>query len=312
MPDQPEETKANCNTCGGNRSAFIRARHSVREDFETSDPEYPVWYETTIQILECAGCHNLSTRRSGWLSELDPQFDSPEISYWPPPQRSLPTWHSDLVDENLRTAMKEVYVAVSQGMVILASIGVRTLLDRACYLLLDEKDHGRFSEKLKAMVEKNRLLESEKEMFQSIADVGNAATHRAYAPSQATLVEILTAVESFLFHKFVLPEKARRIKRETPGKDKPGLLDGLGLSEAAPQLEVVISIQGGYICFDGTPIGEVVETSKGWRLDKTTADAYELASDKRYKTQEEIIAVFRELAGRELLAMPRGPGAPST
>ena len=312
MPDKPAETQANCNTCGGNRSAFIRATHSVREDFETSDPEYPVWYETTIQILECCGCHNLSTRRSGWLSEYDPQFESPEISYWPPPQRALPPWHSDLGDENLRTAMKEVYVAVSQGMVILASIGVRTLLDRAFYLLLDEKDHGAFTKKIEAMVEKNLLLESEKEIFQSIANVGNAATHRAYAPPQATLVEILTAVESFLYQKFVLPEKVRHIKKETPDKDTPGLLDGLGLSEAAPKREVVISIQRGYICFDGTPTGEVVATSKGWRLGKTTADLYELDSDKIYKTQEEIIAVFRELAERELLEMPRRPGAPRT
>ena len=312
MPDKPAETKANCNTCGGNRSAFIRAQHSVREDFETSDPEYPVWYETTIAILECAGCHDLSTRRSGWLSEYDPEFESPDISYWPPPQRSLPPWHSDLGDDNLRTAMKEVYVAVSQEMVILASIGVRTLLDRAFYLLLNEEDYGPFARKLEEMVKKNRLLEDQKEIFQSIADVGNAATHRAYVPPQATLVEILTAVESFLYQKFVLPEKARRIKKETPDKDKPAPLDVSGLSEAAPKLEVVISIQGGYICFDGTPIGQVVGTSKGWRLDKTTADAYELASDKIYRTQEEIIAVFRELAGRELLEMPRGPGAPRT
>ena len=233
MPDKPEETKANCNTCGGNRSAFIRAKHSVTDRDDSSHEEYPVWYETTISILECAGCHNLSTRRSGWFSENDTQFDSPDISYWPPPQRSLPNWHSDLVDDNLRTAMKEVYVAVSQGMVILASIGVRTLLDRAFYLLLDEKDHGPFAKKIEAMVEKKLLLESEKEIFQSIANVGNAATHRAYAPSQATLVEILTAVESFLYQKFVLPEKARRIKKETPDKDKPNPLVVFGLSEAA-------------------------------------------------------------------------------
>ena len=231
MPDQPEETKANCNTCGGNRSAFIRARHSVREDFETSDPEYPVWYETTIQILECAGCHDLSTRRTGWLSELDPQFDSPDISYWPPPQRPLPTWHSDLVDENLRTAMKEVYVATRQEMVILASIGVRTLLDRAFYLLLEEKDHGPFSRKLEEMVKKGLLAESQRKIFQIIANVGNAATHQAHAPSQKTLIRILTAVESFLYQNFILPAEAEHIAKETPDKDKPGLLDGLGLSE---------------------------------------------------------------------------------
>ncbi|MCY4386983.1 MAG: hypothetical protein OXC18_07730 [Desulfurellaceae bacterium] len=236
MSDKPAKVQANCNTCGGARSAFIQAEHSVTKTQATSDPEYSVWYETTISILECAGCGNVSVRRRGWFSENDPEYDSPDISYWPPRQRSLPDWHSDLGDDNLQKAMKEVYVAVSQGMVILASIGVRTLLDRAFYLLLDEEDHGAFAKKLCVMVQKGLLLESEKDIFQSIASVGDAATHRAYVPPQETLVEILTAVESFLHQKFVLPEKARRIKEETPDKDKPSkdkprVLEVLGLSE---------------------------------------------------------------------------------
>ena len=207
--------------------------------------------------------------------------------------------------------MKEVYVAVSQGMVILAAIGVRTLLDRAFYLLLEKKDHGPFARKLKEMVKEGLLAESQRKIFQIIANVGNAATHQAHAPSQKTLIRILTAVESFLYQNFILPGEAEHIAQETPDKDKPPL-DVSGLSEAAPKLEVGISIQEGYIRFDGTPIGQVVGTSKGWHLDKTTADSYELDSDRIYKTHEEIIAVFRELAGRELLEMPRGPGAPST
>ena len=230
-------TIANCNNCGGERRAYVRKEHSVKEYFKTSDPQYPVWYETTIAILECAGCQNISARRSGWLSELDPELDSPDISYWPPQQRPLPNWHSRLVDENLQTAMKEVYVAVSQGMVILASIGVRTLLDRAFYILLGKKDYGPFADKLKAMVEKKRLLEDQKEIFQSIADVGNAATHRAYAPPQETLVKILTAVETFLYQKFILPHEAEDIKKETPNKDKPDPLVVFGLSGVAPPEE---------------------------------------------------------------------------
>ncbi len=209
--------KANCNDCGGERSAYVQAEHSVKQ-YESikSDPRYSVWYETTIAILECAGCQNISVRRSGWFSESDPDFESEDISYWPPQQRPLPAWHSELADKELKKAMREVYVAVSQGMVILAAIGVRTVLDLAFYLLLDEKDHGPFADKLKAMVEKKRLLEDEKEIFQSIADVGNAATHRAYAPSQTTLIKILTAVESFLYQKFILPKEAKAVREETP------------------------------------------------------------------------------------------------
>ncbi len=84
------------------------------------------------------------------------------------------------------------------------------------------------------------------------------------------------------------------------------------LSEKGEKKEVAITIDElGGLSFDGTPIGQIVAMSKGWTLDKTTTDSYELEPGKIYKTKEEIIAVFRDLAERELLEMPRGPGAPS-
>lgn len=68
------------------------------------------------------------------------------------------------------------------------------------------------------MVKKGLLLESEKKIFQSIADVGNAAAHRAHVPSQETLIKILTAVESFLYQKFILPNEAKGVEKETPSR----------------------------------------------------------------------------------------------
>ena len=80
------------------------------------------------------------------------------------------------------------------------------------------------------------------------------------------------------------------------------------LSEKREKKEVAITIdEVGGLSFDGTPIGQIVAMSKGWALDKTTTDFYELEPGKIYKTQEEIIAVFRELAERDYLKMPRGP-----
>ena len=122
-----------------------------------------------------------------------------------------------LLDEDLRQAMQEVYVASNQGLVMLASIGVRTLLDRAFLLLLKE-DHGPFPEKLEVMVDKGFLANNEKKIFQSIANVGNAAAHQAHVPSQGTLIMILTAVESFLHQKFILPDDAKAVEKETPSR----------------------------------------------------------------------------------------------
>ena len=202
---KPVET--NCNNCGGERNAFVRASHSTG-----GDTGHVVW-STTMEILECCGCKDLSIRSESWS---DP--DGTEITYWPPKQYHKPDWHDRLPDNDLRQAMQEVYVASNQGLVMLASIGVRTLLDQAFFLLLLKEDHGAFANKLKVMVEKGFLLEKEKKIFQIIADVGNAAAHRAHLPTQETLTKILTAVESFLYQKFILPGDAKAMEKDTPSR----------------------------------------------------------------------------------------------
>ena len=100
---------------------------------------------------------------------------------------------------------------------MLATIGVRTLLSQAFLILLKE-DYGNFRDQLKKMVENGYLPEKEKEIFQSIVDIGNAAAHRAYIPKHENLLKILTAAESFLYQKFILPSDTESVKKETPSR----------------------------------------------------------------------------------------------
>ena len=132
--------KANCNQCGGDRNAIVRASHAVpgNEGF--------VSWKTVMEILECGGCSEISVRRKFWFSEWenisqDPVTgklvrDMPEkITYWPAKQtRARPKWRDRVSDDNLRQVMDEVYAAIDQGLVVLAAIGARTLLDRAMLL----------------------------------------------------------------------------------------------------------------------------------------------------------------------------------
>ena len=214
MTDMTETVIENCNVCGGDRNSFVRA------SYRGAGHDGNLYWSATMDILECCGCDSLSMRRRYWFHEWfgeDRRATGEEITYWPPKQSRKPEWYADLTDDNLRQAMQEVYVAFNQGLVVLASIGVRTLLDRSFFLLLKE-DHGAFANKLKVMVEKGFLLENEKKIFQSIADVGNAAAHRAHLPTQETLTKILTAVESFLYQKFILPGDAKAMEKDTPSR----------------------------------------------------------------------------------------------
>lgn len=202
--------EAHCNKCGGERKSFVRAEHAVKD----SDIFYDEYHwSTTFKIIECCGCKELSVLCEKYFSE----WDGIEKIQWPPKQSRKPEWWNRLEDKDLRQAMQEVYAASSQGLTMLATIGVRTLLSQA-FLILLKKDHGNFPDQLRKMVENGLLTEKEKEIFQSIVDVGSAAAHRAYIPKHEDLLKILTATESFLYQKFILPSDAESVKKETPNR----------------------------------------------------------------------------------------------
>jgi hypothetical protein len=211
---------ARCNTCHGDRNAFVRATHTaVGGDGEIA-------WSDTYQVLECCGCRGLSIRRQYWLSEWDSVEGDPltgqarpvpgiETTYWPPPTtRAKPAWVDGLQDDALRGTANEVYQALNAGLVTLATIGLRTLLDRAMYLRVG--DSGGFPSKLSRMVSEGYVGHGEKETLLVMTDAGNAAAHRGYAPDRRTLLTIIEVIENFLHGEFVLKVAAASVKTATP------------------------------------------------------------------------------------------------
>ena len=217
---------ANCNKCGGDRNAYVRATHAV----PGSDGE--VSWETVMEILECGGCSGMSVRRRYWFSEWENVYedlltgqlvrDMPEeTTCWPAKQtRARPDWRDRLPDGNLRQVMEEVYVAVDHGLVVLAAIGARTLLDRAMLLEVGDQRNG-FRGKLDAMVAGGHMGPEEKDKFLVIADAGSAAAHRAHVPGEKTLDSVLTAVEALLYRLYVLPGEVKAVEASTPKRPLP-------------------------------------------------------------------------------------------
>ena len=225
--DSPAGTvMANCNKFGGDRNAYVRATHAVPgNDGEVS-------WETVMEILECGGCSGISVRRRYWFSEWENVYEDPltgrlvrdqpeEITCWPAKQtRARPDWQDRLADRNLRQVMEEVYVAVDHGLVVLAAIGARTLLDRAMLLEVGDSKNG-FRGKLDAMVAGGHMGPEERDKFLVIADAGSAAAHRAHVPSARTLDSVLTAVEALLYRLYVLPGEVKAVEASTPKRPLP-------------------------------------------------------------------------------------------
>lgn len=222
LAETPSEIiKAHCNTCGGNRSAFKRAGHTVKGN------EEEVSWSDTYDVLECCGCSSLSVRHTSWCSEWDQLDADPftakprvipgvRVTCWPPQtKRKKPDWAERIDDEVLRCAIDEVYQALNHGMIVLASIGTRMLLDRAMFLRIGDP-RGGFGGKLDLMTAKGHIGKDEKETLKAITDAGSAAAHRGYAPSPEQLETIVEITENFLHREFVLKTAAGDIRTTTP------------------------------------------------------------------------------------------------
>ena len=132
----------------------------------------------------------------------------------------MPDWAENLEDDVLRGVIDEVYKALNAGLIVLASIGVRTLLDRAMLLRVGDPMGG-FSGKLKLMVENGHIGQDEKNILEAITDAGSAAAHRGFAPTAETLSTIIETAENFLHREFVLKSAAGEVRSATPSRERP-------------------------------------------------------------------------------------------
>lgn len=218
-------TKAHCNECNGERNADIRASYTA------NDEDGEVSWSDTYDVLKCCGCNGISVRHTFWFSEWD-DFDADpltgqprlipgvKVTYWPPPTtREKPEWVEKLEDKVLRDVIDEVYQALNSGLIVLASIGTRTLLDRAMFLCVGDPKGG-FAGKFNLMVENGHIGKNEKDILEAITDAGSAAAHRGFVPSSKMLDTIIETVENFLQREFILKTAAGEVRTATPPRKK--------------------------------------------------------------------------------------------
>ena len=220
-PSTDDIMAAHCNKCGGRRDAYNRASHT------SNDTDGEVSWSHTYHVLECCGCHNISVLHVHWFSEWDQIEGDPltgeprmvpgeKVTIWPPPtKRQKPNWIERLEDQALRDVIDEIYQALSFGMIILASIGTRTLLDRAMTLCIGEKRLN-FKQRIYVLKEDGYIGETESNTLSVIVDAGNAAAHRAYSPTYEDLEVIVATVENFLERQFILRPGAKSVQDSTP------------------------------------------------------------------------------------------------
>lgn len=224
-PSDIKETKAHCNTCGGERNHKVLCR----EESSWEEEDNHAWGNDEYEMLKCCGCGSIKLRNREFSSyNYDENGDMvPHTSYYPPPIfRPRPSWFFDLMLEvnfeegNIYDLLGEIYVALHNGQRSLAAMGIRALLENV--MIEKVGDKGTFAANLRAFEAEGYVSRIQRERLDIILEAGHAAMHRLYKPSKEDLVTLVDIAESIVESLYIHGSKVERLKKAVPPRAQKG------------------------------------------------------------------------------------------
>lgn len=206
-------TKAHCNTCGGERNHEVL--HSERTSWE--DPEHPISGSDTYQTLKCCGCENIKLRHTSWFSE----DDQARVNYFPAAIfRRNPEWFNELwlelppQDDFVEQLLKEIYVALQHNLPSLATMGVRSLLEKI--MISKTGDLGNFVQNIAEFEKLGYVSRIQRERLEAILEAGHAAIHRTYKPLNKDVITLVDLTEHIVETVYLHEAKVTELKKSVP------------------------------------------------------------------------------------------------
>ncbi len=206
-------TKAHCNTCGGERNHEVL--HSEKTTWE--DPEHTVSGSDTYETLKCCGCENIKLRHTSRCSE----DDGPTMNYFPAAIfRRNPEWFNELWlelsagDEFVEQLLKEIYVALQHNLPSLATMGVRSLLEKI--MVSKTGDQGSFVQNIGEFEKLGYVSRIQRERLEAILEAGHAAIHRTYKPREKDVITLVDLTEHIVETVYLHEAKITELKKRVP------------------------------------------------------------------------------------------------
>ncbi len=200
-----------CNSCGRSTMHVVLAEGS-----QTGSPLDLTGCSKTYKLLKCRGCDMVM------LTIVDGE----EIDYFPPREiRRAPWWartelsledleFNEGVPSPIRQLMIEVYLAVNNGSLRLAGMGIRAALEATMVAKVGEGKN--FESTVDAFAAANYLSVRQRGLVDTLLLAGHAAVHRLWNPSRADVYDLLWLIESVIENTFLHDELAERLKKKIP------------------------------------------------------------------------------------------------
>jgi len=183
----------------------------------------------THMMLRCAGCGSISLAHH--IRHL-PNGEVDSFYYPSPVSRKKPSWFMEMSlgwlggvgARKLADLLHEIYQAVDGGQHRLAAMGIRALLEQV--MIAKIGDEGSFEQKMQKFQEGGYISLIQRDAMRETIEVGHAAMHRAFAPSEEELCKALDIVEGIMAaiydHSQTATTLAKRVPlRTTKGKKTP-------------------------------------------------------------------------------------------
>jgi hypothetical protein len=210
------QVKAPCSSCV--RETTHNVLHVV--GYEVDDDRHDVF-----SMLQCAGCQSVSMSRQ----VIFKSDDDVELTYYPSPvSRKKPSWLLSLAigwvgkegEDALGDLLYEIYQAVDGGQYRLAAMGIRALLEQV--MIAKVGDLKTFEQKLDAFQEKGFISLIQRDAMTETLEIGHAAMHRAFKPTEKELNVALDIVEGIFAaiydHAEASSKLTKRVPTRTPRK----------------------------------------------------------------------------------------------
>ena len=222
-----KEVWAPCSSCIRKTTHKVLHEHGQRDEDRT----------TTYAMLECSGCHRVC------LGEQVRDFSGDvEQSYYPSPvSRKEPDWLLSMIigkpdfsaeffgettsaaprasgnkndDPALGALLHEIYQAIHGGQYRLAAMGIRALLEQI--MVSKVGDRGSFEKQLEAFEKAGYISFIQRDAMKATLEVGHAAMHRAYNPTEEDVKVALDIVEGVMAPLYHHQSKAEKMADRVP------------------------------------------------------------------------------------------------
>jgi Domain of unknown function (DUF4145) len=198
-----------------------KTKHEVLFETQQRDEETI----DTYVMLSCGGCSTISMGHQRlWITD-----GSVDHRYYPSPvSRKMPSWMflwsiglgQAKGDAAIGAVMMEVYQAVDGGQNRLAAMGIRALLEQV--MIQKVGDLQGFNTKLDAFQNAGFISAIQRDAMRATLDVGDAAMHRGFVPTEKDLMLALDIVEGVLAPIYDHRTEAEKMAdRVPPRRPKP-------------------------------------------------------------------------------------------